>query len=583
MRRKDYLLFFSYVYPYWFRELLMFALMLLGTAAGLASPYALKVIIDQNIPEKDYAGMLLVLGALLLIYVLRMFIGFLSDYIGTWIANKVVHDIKQNLFHSLLQQPYIYFDHHNPGDIIQVVNQEIHKIQQFLTSSFLRLSYNLFSIAGLSFMLFFLYPALFLIALSVLPFPIVLNRVWNKKIKMLVGKISTAEAGIFNFYIDRIKNVKVIRNYNAAGTEQRQLVSRLDRLFGLYLQSASYSSLSRNVSGFFIMIGPLIMLAYGGYQVIAGLMTTGTLVAFIQYMNRLYTPSSDIFNFYTDFVNARVSMERILPLLKKQGTAVTDTPAPLAGKTVDSLELENISFSYETTMVIRHLSAGFYSGRSYALVGLNGAGKSTLLKLLCRFYPLQDGNITVNGATNLGDIDMTNWNDYVNIVHQEPLLFAESIRFNVAYGNTTAADADIWRVLEAADINAFVAQLPAGLDTVLGEGKDGIILSGGQRQQLVIARALLRGGQVLVLDEATSAVDGYREQKILSNILRYYRKGIVISISHRLSSIRDLDEILVLHNGSVAEKGTHAELVNARGYYYEIFEHQLNNESATVR
>ena len=557
-------------------------LMIAGTVAGLASPYALKIIIDKNIPEKDYAGLLTVLGVLAIIYIIRMVIGFFSDYISTWIANKVVHNIKQSLFSSLMHQPYAYFEENNPGDIIQNVNQEIHKIQHFLTNSILRISYNIFSIAGLSSMLFFLNYKLFLIALSVFPFSILLNRIWNKKIKALVEKISISEGGIFNFYIDRIKNMKIIKTYNSSEIASIQLAGKLDHLFSLYLQSSVYSSLSRNTSTFFLMTGPVVMLAYGGHQVILGLLTTGTLVAFIQYMNRLYAPSNDIVFFYVDYVNAKVSMKRILPLLKRYGEKHAGNNGIQTGM-ITSLRIDNLCFKYNQTDVIRNLSFEFVSGRNYAVVGLNGSGKSTLLKILCRLYNPQDGRILINDKFSLDELSTNNWNEHVNIIPQEPLLFMESIRFNLSYGCSGASDSEIWEVLEAAEIKAFVEQLPEKLDTVLGEGKTGIILSGGQQQQIIIARALLKGGQILILDEATSAVDSFKEQLILRNILTRYSSNIVISISHRLSAVRDLNEIVVLHEGRVVENGTHHQLLTKQGHYCTIFENQMKGtESLTI-
>ncbi|WP_143306393.1 ABC transporter ATP-binding protein [Chitinophaga vietnamensis] len=574
MKWKDYQVFFSYLYPFWVRELLLFVLMIAGTLAGLASPYALKLIIDQYIPGKDYAGLLAVLGVLIIIYLLRMLIGFWSDYISTWIANKVVHNIKQNLFSNLMRQPYAYFEENNPGDIIQKVNQEVHKIQYFLTNSILRLSYNIFSIAGLSSMLLLLDYKLFLVALSVFPFSIILNRLWNRKIKVLVEKISVAEGGIFNFYIDRIRNMKVIRTYNAAGKESSALEEKLDQLFSLYRRSGIYSSLSRNASSFFLMAGPLIMLAYGGYRVMLGALTTGTLVAFIQYMNRLYAPSNDIVFFYVDYVNAKVSMKRILPLLGKFGKLPSGRDS-VSEQAIASLRLNKICFRYNQTEIISALSFEFVSGKSYALVGLNGSGKSTLLKVIGRLYDPQEGDIIVNDTQSLAEIPAAEWYEHVNIIHQEPLLFMETIRFNLDYGGRGATDHEMWEALEAVGLRSFVEQLPAGLDTVLGDGKTGIILSGGQQQQVVIARALLRGGQVLILDEATSAIDSYKEQLILQNIIDRYRSKIVIAISHRLSTVRDLDEIIVLHQGRIVENGTHHHLVAKEGQYCAIFESQM--------
>jgi len=551
----------------------LFILMVAGTAAGLASPYALKIIIDDHIPKKDYEGILLVLGGLVLTYIFRLGIGFLSDYTSTWIANKVVHNIKARLFHNLVNQPYHYFEENNSGDIIQKVNQEIHKVQHFLTNSILRVSNNIFAIAGLSVMLCYLDYKLFLLALTVFPFSIVLNRIWNKKIKVLIEKISVTEGGIFNFYIDRIKNIKVIKTYNAAGAEVKSLVQKLEGLFDLYQRSAAYASLGRNTSTFFVVLGPLIVLAYGGYQAVAGVLTTGALVAFIQYMNRLYAPSNDMVFFYVDWVSARVSMQRILPLLQPVQTPQGDMS--IDDTVITSVCMEEVSFSYGQHEVISKLSFELVRGRSYALVGLSGSGKSTILKILCRLYNPPAGRIMINNAFPLQEVNPASWHEQVNIIHQEPLLFTESIRFNLTYGNKAATDEALWNALEAVGLHAMVQQLPRQLDTVLGDGQTGVMLSGGQQQQVAIARALLKGGQVLILDEATSAIDSYKERLILEYINKHYKDSIIISISHRLSAVCDQDEIIVLHEGRIAERGTHDQLTAREGHYHLLFRNQF--------
>lgn len=579
MKWKKYKIFFSFLRPYLHKELLLFICMVAGTVSSLTSPYALKIIIDTCIPKKDFRQMLLVLSVLLLIYLFRLALGYYSDYLSTWIANKVVNDIKIKLFTNLVHQPYAYFEDNSPGDIIQKVNQEIHKIQHFLTNSILRISNNVFSIVGLSVMLCILDYKLFLLSLAVFPFTIFLNRLWKQKIKILIAKTSEKEGDIFNFYIDRIKNIKLIKNFNTGDMEIKFLSGRLGQLFSLYLKSSSYASLSRNVSTFFIALGPLIVLAYGGTRIMQGVLTIGALVAFIQYMNRVYSPSNDMIFFYIDYVSARVSMERILPLLGDVQTTGTET---ISKTPIHSLAFQDVCFSYGAHEAVRQLSFSLERGKTYGIVGLSGSGKSTTLKLLCRLYDPAKGKIVLNDSLLLEDISFQNWNEQVSMIHQEPLLFMETLRFNLTYGRHDVTDAEIWEALADTQLHALVLQLPQQLDTILGDGHTGVNLSGGQQQQVAIARALLKGGQVIILDEATSAIDSYKEKYILQNIAQRYKDKIVISISHRLSTVCDLDEIIVLQDGRITERGPHAALMAQQGHYHLLFKNQLLHTNTAI-
>ncbi|HMI60060.1 MAG TPA: ABC transporter ATP-binding protein [Puia sp.] len=607
MKWKKTKLFLSFLYPYWFKEAMLFLLMIIGTISGLASPYALKIILDESIPHKDLNGLIGILSLLALIYLLRLLTGILSDYLTTWISNKVVNDIKIRLFSNLLTFPYVYFEDNKPGDIIQKVNHEIHKVQSFLTSSLIRFSNNFFNISGLSVMLFLLDKNLFFLSMIVFPASILINRSLNKRIKRLIKQSSKQEGELYNFFIDRLKNIKVIKGFNGLQRETRGITERLSRLFDIYQKTSNYSSVSRNASTFFVVLGPLIVLGYGGHRVIASSLTVGALVAFIQYMNRFYAPSSDMVYLYVDYVRAKVSMDRIMPLLMgppesqelqingKRGAGYgEDRPGnagdqyalpPEGGRwpmgTVYSLRLENIYFCFGDNKVLQGFSMEFVKGKRYALVGLSGSGKSTLIKLLCRFYVPLNGRIIVNGDLPLDQVELHEWNESISVIHQEPLLFMESLRHNLTYGNTHAPDAMLWTALDNAGCTSFVTGLPQLLDTFLGEGEGSVMLSGGQQQQVSLARAFLRNTDILVLDEATSAIDSYKEKKILRRLQECFGDKIIISVSHRLSSIKDFDEIIVLKDGRLIEKGTHDQLVRIKGIYYTQFENQLNDVASS--
>ncbi|RAJ08325.1 ABC transporter ATM/ATP-binding cassette subfamily B protein [Chitinophaga skermanii] len=582
MKWQDYKLFFSFLRPHLWKEAMLFLIMIAGTVAGLASPYALKLIIDDYIPAGNVRGIIGLLAGLTVVYGMRLLLGYWSDYLGTWIANRVVHSMKLRLFSNLLQQPYAYFEANNPGDIIQKVNHEVHKIQSFLVGSFLRITNNVLLLVGLSFMLCLLHPGLFLLSLTVFPFSIFFNRYWNKEVKKVVEASSVKEGEVYNYFIDSIRQFKLIKLHQANSFEEKRLNNHLDNLFNLYQRATVLSSLSRNLAMFFVAAGPLLILGVGGYFTIQGALTTGSLVAFIQYMNRLYAPANDLVYFHVDFVKAKVSMQRIMPLLQY---TPTPTPTGTLQVPIESLVLKNIAFSHGGTTIIPHLDITFEKGRSYAIAGWNGSGKSTLVKLLCQLYPPQSGELLINGQHNLLHFAPGEWFERIAVVHQEPLLFNDSIRFNILYGLHDVSEADMRQALQDTGMYAFVMEQPAGWDTKIGEGEGQVMLSGGQQQQLALTRALLKKSEVLILDEATSAVDASREANILSCLRKMQHDKIIITISHRLSAVMAMDEVLLLKNGQIAAQGSHEYLLSTNTDYMALFGSQIithTNEKARL-
>lgn len=572
--------FFVFLLPYRFQEALLLVLILLGSLTSLASPYFLKIIIDQIIPNKDYQWLLYILVILFGIYLLRVVVGLITEYLQTWLSNKLINDIKLRLFQNLMLMPMTYFDQHKPGEIIHNVNIEVGKIQHFLTSSIIRFFNNLITLLGLITMLCILNYQLFLVAIVVIPFAIFLNRYLGGKIRLVVDKMSEKEGEVNNFFIDRVSNVPLVKSFNSYNHEFNYFNSHLTQLFNLYLKGAIYGSLAKGGTGFFVAIGPLIVFAVGGYQAIQGTMTIGALVAFIQYLNRVFAPSRDLMNLFIDFEKAKVSMKRVLPILSAERPAFKASALEQFPYPISSIEFKTVTFRYSDELVLNRLNLKLEKGKQYAVVGASGSGKSTLAKLMVRFYEPSDGQILINETTALSAINPYTWMEKVSLLSQSPLVLHESIRANLNYGNFNASESQLWQVLAAVQMDELIQKLPQGIDTLIGDGPESINPSGGQQQQLGLARILLKGGDIILLDEATSAIDSLKERKILDHITAQFKDKILLSVSHRLSSIRDFDHIIYLENGQVKEQGTHEELLKLGGGYFHLFEDQLHQEMA---
>ncbi|HMQ46888.1 MAG TPA: ABC transporter ATP-binding protein [Saprospiraceae bacterium] len=568
--------FFSFVYPYRWWELVLFLLIILSTLSSLASPYVLKLIIDNIIPSKDYQALINILLMLGGIYIFRFFVSIAIDYIHTWLSNHIVIDIKKKIFQNLTYKPYRYFDQNNTGDLIQKANNEVDKVKHFLTNSIIRALTNMVTLVGLVVMLCWLSYKLFLVSFLIIPCFIWLNKSLSKHIKKAVEKSSKQEGEIYNFLFDRISKIKLIKLYNNHQLELNRLNDEQHKLFQHYLHAAMYSSSSRNGSIFLIALGPLIAFAYGGYQVIIGTLTVGSLVAFIQYLNRVYGPVQDLMYLFVDYVRIQVSMNRIADLIDDNSPKPSERhPIPA----IKNIFLEDLHFQYDGKPLLKGINIKLERGKKYALVGPSGSGKSTLVKLLSLCYDWNQGAMRLNDKQCLSKIDSITWADKVTVVSQEVLILNDTIDRNIRYGNLQADDEAVWTALEMAALRDMVEQLPDQLNTMIGSGLQSLNPSGGQQQQIALARAFIRPSEVLILDEALSAIDSHREQIILRNIFNHFQNSIIVSISHRLSSVKDFDEIIYLDQGRILERGNHESLTAQENHYHALFHRQFNTET----
>ena len=565
--------FLFFLKPYRVKEFLLFILMIISIVISLAMPWFLKIIIDDVLPNNNFNKLLYILLLLFFLYILRLIISYFSDHLSTWLGNKVVNDIKLRLYANLLEKPIEFFDKNSLGEIIQKTNHETHKIQGFITHSLLRLVSNTVTIIFLIVVLSIFNYKLFLIAISLLPLSVLINKYTSKKLQYKLSKISQGEGDVYNSLIDSLKNIKLIRMFDGRDRELSKIRAMLKSLLNLYTDSVIYSSLSRSGSGFLISIGTLIVLGYGGYQVMMDIMTIGSLVAFIQYLNRIYGPANDLIALYVECISAEISMKRIYPLLLKEENNIKEN----LQEQVKSVKLKHLKLNYSKLEVLQDFSFEFKKGNVYALVGRSGSGKSSILNILSKYYDHYEGEIVINNQINLRSLNLRNWLDKIVLVHQDTMIFEQTIYENILYGNPNRNISEIKLALQKVQLYDFVESLPLKLNTKIGAGDNGIHLSGGQKQQLSIARALMKNHDVLLLDEATSAMDSSLERKVFENLFSDKTDKIIIIISHRLSAIFSADEIIFLNSGKVVETGSHDILFKEKGFYYNLFESQVQH------
>ena len=561
--------FAKYLKPYWVKEAILLILMILSSAGTLVSPFVLKIIIDTVFPSHDYQLLIQILLILLGINIMRLVIGFASSYMFEWVSNNITRDIRMDLFLHLLQLPMSFFDKNKGGDLVHRVNSEVNSIQSFLTGTVVRLINSLCTMVGLAVMLCILNYKLFLLSITVMPFIFINTRLFQPKIQKTVKESREKDADIMSFLMERFAGMKLIKSYVRHDYEQNKLLNKIVGQIGLNLKNVRLMATTRNITMLFTMIVPLLILGVGGKQVMVGTMTVGALVAFIQYMNRVFDPFRNMMGLYFEAIRVGVSMQRIFDLME---VVPEDTKGETSSQIPKDLRFSNVSFNYDQLPVLNGLNFTFKYGKKYALVGSSGCGKSTLAYLICRLYQLQEGNVYF-GDVEIHEINIHALRRRIALINQDNLLFHDTIADNIRYGSLNSTNDAIEDAASIAGISDKIHQLPNGFATLIGDHGAG--LSGGQQQRIAIARAILKDADVIILDEATSALDSDSEKNIMEQLCRIYSEKTMIVISHRLSAIRSMDEIVCMDAGKVIEAGSHEQLINQKGFYYKLFKKQI--------
>ena len=540
--------------------------MLFTTVSSLAPPYITKIIIDDILPVEQFSYLIIAVSILLGIVLANLVMSFVSHYLYSWVSNRIVRDIRVELFNHLMDLPISFHNKQDTGDLIFRLNNDVGVIQSVLTSSSLRLLHSSLTLVGLVAVLCWLDVQFFLLCIVIIPF-FLLNLIYfQPKIKRVVERRQSTGSEIFSYTIERFNNIQLIQRSNGFAYEARRFRSALDRLIDIIMRSVFYSVSMETVAAGLVGMMPVFILGWGGYQVMQGAITVGTLIAFLQYMLRFFRPVESLHDLYMDLVRGAVSMNRVLEFLHvPTQTAEHSGTEPFSYK--HKIVFRDVHVSFDEKPVLQELNLTLVKGKKYALIGASGVGKTTVANLLCGFDRPNRGWIEVDGVS-LQDIRLTELRRHIGVVSQNTLLFHDTIWENIRYGNFER---------EPAEIERFARQM--GLDETLDLqaqiGEQGMQLSGGQRQRIAIARTALKEVELLILDEATAALDSESEQAICANLRQRYADKTLLMISHRLSAVQEADEVICLAEGKVVEQGRPRDLLRQRGYYWRFFQNQL--------
>ncbi|MDZ4705830.1 MAG: ABC transporter ATP-binding protein [Saprospiraceae bacterium] len=572
--KKIYSRSFFYLKKHYLAEFFILILILFRNAGSLVFPYYLMVIIDEIFPAVDYALLLKTLGILVGIQLFSSLAGILSTYLQQKVSNRIMEDIRSDLFEHVIHLPVDFYNNNDVGEVVHSLSNEVNIIKTFLTSSLIQFTSNMVLITGISVILYFLNPFLFLICIGIIPVLLIAISFFHAKLIAYIGKDRKADAAILSFIIEKLDNVILIKLFNQYQFELKNLGIKIKDYVNVNLKGALLNAQGTQISIFIIAVAPILVIAVGSKDIFNGLMSLGTLVAFIEYFNIMIGPSQNMVGLYYSGLRAREAMSKIMtffqiPIPEKEKINAS-SPA-----LIHTITCEQVQLILGDRVILQNIDLTFKKGKCYGFVGGSGSGKSSLTFLLCGLYKPNQGKILINDqdAKELGIYAIC---EKIGLVRSNTKLQKGSIRENLLYGVEKADDQALTAVLKTTGLYDYVQELPRQLDTDISDL--GTRLSDGQRQRLSIARALLKDTQVLILDEATSAMDSMSENEVIGNILNIYQDRILIVISHRLSTIQNMDEIICLKDGTIVEKNNHNYLIEFKGAYWQLFEKQLIHE-----
>ncbi|RKX19235.1 MAG: ABC transporter ATP-binding protein [Candidatus Zixiibacteriota bacterium] len=570
----------TYLKPYRRLVLLSVAILLLSSLTQLAGPYLTKVAIDKYITAGDSKGLLRIIFLFMGVIALGFSLEYIRVYLMEYIGQKAMYDMRMEIFSHVQELNLTFFDKNPVGRILTRITFDVNVLNEMFTSGVVAIFGDIFILIGIVVVMLLLKWQLALIVFSVIPFLVIATAVFRKKVRQSYRDVRTATARINAYTQEHITGISVVQSFTVEQKAYSGFEKINKNLMNARLRSVFYYAVFFPVVELIGAFSLVLIIGYGGSKVIAGTLTLGALVAFIQYADRFYRPIRDLSEKYNILQSAMASSERIFKLLDTKSDIINpENPIPL-NKVQGKIEFKDLYFEYEKgNPVLYDINLKIQPGEKIAIVGVTGSGKTTLINLLCRFYEYKRGEILIDGVS-LKKIREKDLRKNIALVLQDVFMFAGDIKRNI---RLDSKEISLERIKQAAfEVGAdkFIDKLDGGLDFQLKER--GLNLSVGQRQIIAFARALVFDPAILILDEATSSVDTETEILIQKALKKLLAGRTSIIIAHRLSTIKGVDRIVVMHKGKIREIGTHDELLQKRGIYSRLYQLQYKDQEVTI-
>jgi ATP-binding cassette, subfamily B, bacterial MsbA len=560
----------------WVRLAFSMGCMLIMAGAASATAFLVKPVLDDIFFKKDLAMLKLIPMAIIVVYFLNGLSRYGEEYLMNHVGESIIRNLRDQLYGRIQDLPLAFFQEEKTGALMSRITNDVHIIKTMVSTAVTSSLRDVFTIMGLTIVIFYRDWKLALIAMVVLPvayFPIV---AFGRRTRKVSKGYQEAMAEMNSFLHETFAGNKIVKAFGTESFEKNRFFKKTRRLFKLEMKTIKYRAMTSPVMEILGGIGAALVIWYGGYKVIMGSSTPGTFFSFLAAVIMLYGPVKKLAKINTQVQRGLAAADRVFDILEMESDIqeIADPIVIPAGS--HRVVMRDVSFKYQDDRVLKNINLVAREGEIIALVGMSGGGKTTLVNLIPRFYDVTAGAVLVDDI-DIRDADIASLRRQIAIVTQEPILFNDTIRNNIAYGCPQASENQIENAAKAAYAIDFIQRFPNGFDMVIGEL--GGRLSGGEKQRICIARALLKDAPILILDEATSSLDSEAEatvQKALENLMQ---GRTTLVIAHRLSTISYANRIVVIVKGRIVEEGDQAMLLSLKGEYYKLHQMQFGNDN----